>query len=80
MVIFGMYLISVINIVRIEYRGRELMKHISQLEKEHNNLRIQLSEKSALDSVLKASNDLSYLEIKKIKYLEKPSSSPFAVR
>lgn len=79
-VIFGVYLLSVINVVRLEYKGRELVKTVSQLEKEHNDLRIQLSEKSSLDTVLKVSNELSYLEIKKINYIEKPSSSPFAAR
>ena len=79
-VIFSIYFLSVINMIRLEYKGREFIKQFSQFEKEYNSLRIQLSEKSALDNVLKASNDLSYLEIKKIKYIEKSSSAPFAVR
>ena len=82
--IFGIVLVGYVllatNNVRGEYRVEELKNKIMETEKSNNQLRINLTYASSLEYILEQSSMLSYAEIENVKYLKKPSTSPFASR
>ncbi|MEX0869995.1 MAG: hypothetical protein WDZ39_01025 [Candidatus Spechtbacterales bacterium] len=74
------YVVASVAIVQNDYRLSDLESSVSSLEREHNELRIELSRVSSLDYVLEQSDELAYTEVQSVNYIQKPVSSPIAAR
>ena len=88
LILLGIFLVATISVyimfsvgaVRGEYKLKELQGRILDTEKLNNKLRINLTSASSLDHILEISGSLSYVEIKKVNYIEKSGNLPFAIK
>lgn len=74
------YTLIAANMSRGNYAIQDLKKEISQMQKNNNELQLELSKVSSLDFVLEESERLSYEDIERASYIQKPTHSPFASR
>ena len=73
------YAILAIYNVSVKYAMEEMKKDIVWLEKENTQLYINQTQSNSLDHVLDKSEKMLYTEVNNISYIERPSTSPFAV-
>jgi hypothetical protein len=67
-------------LVQGDYTQEELKDDIARVEQEGLQLQVQLSERASLEAILARTENLAYTEIEAVRYIKKPSRSPFAAR
>ena len=61
------------------YAVEEMEKDIVQLKKENTQLRLSQTQSSSLDQILDRSEEMLYTDRSEVSYIERPSTSPFAI-